>query len=999
MMPTSKDHLRLAFDATPLQPQKSGIGAYTENLIHALAATGELAEIVLLGNRPPHLRHMSGSGIRIHEADDFPLRAIWMQTILPRILSKLQPSICHFPNYLAPLRSPCPRVVTLHDMSLYRYPEYFNWKKRYLSRLLLSKVVRRAEGIITVSDFSRREIVQLLGIPERNVDVVYEAPSPAYRPITERAILEEVRRRYHLPDRFILCVATFEPRKNLGRLLAAFENLSRHNGRLKDTGLVLAGGPGWKNRLLKEQIRRVGSNGRLLNLGYFPEEDLPALYSLAHVVAYPSIYEGFGLPIVEGMACGVPVLTSNRASMKEVAGSAAYLVDPEDVDDIRKGLETILLHPDLARELSERGRERASELSWDKAAGETLEVYRRVLRRGTGFRVRLGPPPTAPAEGSGDKGLAAADPSEFRRSVLRTVIYADLFESPMKVEELHRFLIGHRASLAEVTQCLGRDPWVRERVTCRDGYVTLKGREDLIGRIRQQQAATDGLILQNSSILRFLSRVPFLRMLAFSGGTSHKNSPSCHDIDLFLMTAPGRTWTAYALLILFSRLLGRRKVVCMNYFVDTLHRRLPRSGDLFTGHELLYLKPLTGTRWAQDLVESNRWVYDLFPNAGELSREHLLPEGNSWQRFWEIVPWPVWIPFERLAGSILKKRIERRKRASPGGDVVLEEGVLKLHFADRRAPIVQRFRRRLAEAGVWSPSLDRHLQESRAEDPRAAAWNSVSARYDDDERSNSLLGGLRRKFHATLTEWICPGQRVLDLGCGTGIDAMWLLDRGVRVTAIDISAEMIRILREKASRRGFAEKDPPNPATLTASRPLETHVLSLDDLERFLPEEEGLYDGAVANFGSLNCVQDLPRLCKTLARLIRPGGYVVAAVMNRTCAWETLYHLLRVRPRRAFRRWGEGMKTVNVGGHLIEIWYPSPRSFASCFRSEFDAVDVRPHSLLLPPPYLDRLMRRGPRVHRLLEKWEERVSNWSRGPSLADHFLTVMRRRSTGTEE
>jgi radical SAM superfamily enzyme YgiQ (UPF0313 family)/glycosyltransferase involved in cell wall biosynthesis/SAM-dependent methyltransferase len=983
----------VAFDATALQPHKSGIGTYTENLIGALLETNAIAEILLLSNKTPVLPSVNGNGekIRDHADGKFPVRAVWMQAILPRLLARLRPALCHFPNYLAPLSSPCPRVVTIHDMSLCRYPEMFTWKKRYPSRALLPEVARRAEAVITVSEFSRREILAVLGLPEEKIHLIREAPSPLFHPVTDAVRLAEVRRRHGVPERFVLSVGTREPRKNLLRLLDAFDDLVTKSARLRDVRLVLVGASGWRNEAIRLRVARGVASGRIVDLGYVPEEDLPALYSMAAALAYPSLYEGFGLPILEGMASGVPVLTSNRTATAEVGGPAALLVDPEDTRAIRDGLETLLTNGDLARELSEKGLAHAARFSWEAAAGETIEVYRKVVRAWNGAR---GPSGARGSNGSeGPVGLPAVpvqkpNPASLRRAVLRTVLYADLFDSPIGTAELHRFLIGCETDLPAIESALRDDAVLRSKLSCVGDQIVLRGREPLAEKREREREATKRMLAQNDRVLRLLSGIPFVRMAAFSGGTSHENSPSSNDVDLFLITAAGRTWTAYTLLVVLSRLFRRRREICMNYLVDSKHLALPKKGDLFTAHELLHLKPLLGARWGEALVDANRWAYDLFPNAGPLSIDHLGKESRRLQRFGEFLLAPFAFLLERAASRVFRRRLERHTEASARPDVLLSDGILKLHIDDRRGPIVERFRRRLREAGVSDASIESRLGPSIEPDARAAAWDLAAPSYDAIEAANGLLADLRARFHERMEAWIEPGARVLDLGCGTGIDTLRLAGRGSRVTAIDVSPAMIRVLRGKAA--AVSRSGAPAP---------ETRVLSLDDLGRLLPDREGAFDAAIADFGSLNCVADLPRLSERLGRLVRPGGHVVVAVLNRVSVWEIVYHLLRLRPRDAFRRLGRGARKAKVGAGTVDVFYPSPKKFARAFASSFDVVETRPHALLLPPPYLDRLSRRAPRLLRMLRKAEDRVAGWSGGAALADHFLMVLRRKGESAPE
>jgi glycosyltransferase involved in cell wall biosynthesis len=252
-------------------------------------------------------------------------------------------------------------------------------KSLVLVRTIIRAVARRARAVITVSESARRDILAGLGgagglAPEK-VHVVREAAAPEYRVIDEPAELERVRRKYGLGDPFVLSVGTIEPRKNLGGLLRAFALLRRRGRRER---LVLVGQLGWKYDSLLRQIDELGDGAAVTLLGYVPDQDLPALYNLARAVAFPSFYEGFGLPILEGMACGTPVITSDRSSMAELGAGAALLVDPARPEALADGLSRLLADEALAAELSAAGLARAAEFSWARAADETVRVYERV---------------------------------------------------------------------------------------------------------------------------------------------------------------------------------------------------------------------------------------------------------------------------------------------------------------------------------------------------------------------------------------------------------------------------------------------------------------------------------------------------------------------------------------------------------------------------------------------------------------------------------------------
>ena len=373
----------IGFDATPLEVrQRSGVSRYASELLRALldrerddATTATtpyrytlLSSRTLNGNAPPGVFRQN----QLH----FPNRSVWMQAVLPLELRRMQPSLCHFTNMIAPLVTPCPFVLTLHDLSLLLYAETQPTKSLIAVRPIMARAAHRAAAIIAVSHAIKQEIVTKLGVPAQRVHVIYEAASPAYKPIHDSAQLAAVKQRYQLHAPFVLCVGTIEPRKNLEALLQALVGL-RKLGRSEP--LVLVGGLGWKYEATLRAIEQLGLSDCVRLMGYVPDEDLPAIYTLARVLAFVSRYEGFGLPILESMACGTPVVTSNGSAMAELGAGAALLVDPAQPERIAQALQRVLIDDALHSELRGAGLARASQFSWAKAAAETVAVYEECL--------------------------------------------------------------------------------------------------------------------------------------------------------------------------------------------------------------------------------------------------------------------------------------------------------------------------------------------------------------------------------------------------------------------------------------------------------------------------------------------------------------------------------------------------------------------------------------------------------------------------------------------
>ena len=377
-----RDSMRIGFDGTPLLGQRSGVGYYTSHLLSALVEIQPEWEYLLYSNRP-----LNGLELPLPQAQQVeqryfpPSRWLWMQAILPGTIHNSQPNLCHFTNALAPLWQPVPYVLTIHDASLFVYGNYHPRARHLTMRLTLPLVARRAAAVITVSEHSRNDLIRVLSLQPEKIHVVYEAAADEFRPVEDRQALDALRHKYSLPEKFVLYVGTLEPRKNLLRLVRALKQLREQGWTYH---LVLAGPMGWMMETFDREVHDMGLQDAVHYLGYVPSEDLPALYSLATVFGFPSLYEGFGLPPLEAMACGTPVLTSNRSSLAEICGDAAYLVDPQSEEDITAGLCALLSDEELRRKLRARGLERVARFSWQRAARETSEVYRQVLRNGTG---------------------------------------------------------------------------------------------------------------------------------------------------------------------------------------------------------------------------------------------------------------------------------------------------------------------------------------------------------------------------------------------------------------------------------------------------------------------------------------------------------------------------------------------------------------------------------------------------------------------------------------
>jgi glycosyltransferase involved in cell wall biosynthesis len=370
----------VAFDATPLElPNPSGVGQYVACLLGALRRHPRCPPLALLAARPLPPALLEGTlgqpGPRV------PNRTVWMQAVLPWVLRRLAPRVTHFTNFVSPVVSRQPYVTTIHDMSLYLYPQTQATRHIIAARPFVALSARRAAAVVTVSESAKADIVRVLDLSPDRVRVLSPAASPEFAPIGDPAILERVRARYGLSAPFLLFVGSIEPRKNLSRLFDAFALVRAEH---PDLELVLAGGLGWKYGPILAHRDRLGLASSIRLLGYLNAADLPVLYNLAAVVVLPSLYEGFGLPILEAMASGVPVVTSRTGAMAEVAGDAAILVDPDDAEGIATGIRQALEDTDRRTCLRAKGLRRAATFSWERTADEFIRLYDEVGDRALG---------------------------------------------------------------------------------------------------------------------------------------------------------------------------------------------------------------------------------------------------------------------------------------------------------------------------------------------------------------------------------------------------------------------------------------------------------------------------------------------------------------------------------------------------------------------------------------------------------------------------------------
>ncbi len=377
--------IRLGVDGRELRCDlRTGIGRYLTQTVRAVAQAGW--ECVVYGNRVTRLP-MTLPGV-VLEILGTPWTQWWDQVSLPRRLAEDQVSVFLSPYYKGPLFSPCPTVITIHDLLFIRYPgcrrPWFDKRMTLLAKLYAG----RATAIITDSEYSKRAILSLLHVPAEKVTVIPIAPDPVFRPIasTDAALL-----KYGLVNPYLLYVGNFKPHKNLHRLLHSYATLER--GLRARVPLVLAGMDEEHRPPLLRLAGTLGISDHVKFPGMIDDHDLPALYSGAAALVLPSLVEGFGLPALEAMCCGTPVVASNRAAIPEVVGEAGILFDPEDVPSMARAMTQVLTDAQLRERLRQQGLARAAEFTPERTTDQILGLLKNLCRAGTtaGSRVSAVP--------------------------------------------------------------------------------------------------------------------------------------------------------------------------------------------------------------------------------------------------------------------------------------------------------------------------------------------------------------------------------------------------------------------------------------------------------------------------------------------------------------------------------------------------------------------------------------------------------------------------------
>lgn len=366
--------MRVGIDATSLCRKHTGIEYYTLHLLKNILRIDNNIEYIVFFRKDIHPKLKKFEDKAKFLICPINNQIFCEQIWLPYIIWKEKTNLMHFPAFPPGLLIFKKHLITIFDATIWKYSGTLSWKGRFYMKPLIMLAAKRALKILTISENSKKDIVKFSRSLLNKVENTCIAINEIFKPVKNQMILEEVKKKYNLNSKFILSVCSLEPRKNLVNLLMAYKSLKKSNSKIQHK-LVLVGRKAWGKNLISNKIKELKLENDVIMTGYVPEEDLVCLYNLATMFVFPSIYEGFGLPPLEAMACGTPVVSSNTSSLPEVVGNAALMINPYDDEEIANGINALIKNIKLRKKLRDLGRERVKNFSWENVAKKIINIY------------------------------------------------------------------------------------------------------------------------------------------------------------------------------------------------------------------------------------------------------------------------------------------------------------------------------------------------------------------------------------------------------------------------------------------------------------------------------------------------------------------------------------------------------------------------------------------------------------------------------------------------
>ena len=369
--------MRIAIDITSIPVKKAGVGLYVLKLIDQLQTIDQTNQyLIFIRRRDINNINIRNPNFKLYSVRHFSRvhGIVWEQLVLPFILLRKKVKVLHSPHYTCPfLKLGWKQVITFHDMTYFLFPKRHRFWHVLFFRFIMKRSIHIADAIMADSESTKNDILKYFKLDPEKITTVHLGVSNDYMPQADGRAKESIVQKYQLPSPdYILFVGTLEPRKNIQGLIKAFALIAKAFPKLV---LVVAGQKGWHYEEIFKLVRENNLNDKIIFTGYVAESELPKLFAGAKLFIYPSFYEGFGLPVLEAMACGIPVITSNISSMAEIASGAARLINPDRIEEIANEIQLVLSNDQLSKQLAEKGLARTKMFSWKKMAEQNLLVY------------------------------------------------------------------------------------------------------------------------------------------------------------------------------------------------------------------------------------------------------------------------------------------------------------------------------------------------------------------------------------------------------------------------------------------------------------------------------------------------------------------------------------------------------------------------------------------------------------------------------------------------
>ncbi len=688
------ESVRIGIDATSLPGHYAGAGRYILGLIHGLAA-GKAKKneyVIYCKERDRTLFTDLPENFELSTIPNLsrPRRLAWQMWQLKTQLERDGIDVWHATHYVVPLvKLHIPIVVTVHDLAFFHFPEFYDQRKLYFFRWMIRKALKVADSVVAVSNSTLKDIKKLFP-DSKNCRVIYSGvdrlfftPKNGQTPPTGKA--------------YILSVGTHERRKNLPFLVDLFAQLAQ---RFPDLDLILIGKPENDTPAIRTSIAKHGLQGRVLCPGYVSDQKLLQFYQHAHLICQPAHYEGFGFPVLEALACGIPVLISDRPSLNEIGAHYVFKAPCNRREDWLQSISGLLQNPPGPQQ-REIARNYARQFSWEETGKQMESLFEQVHAERNGKFISA--TPVQLALRATPRVPASFSSLEF--AIIKTLAFAQIFEYPLKSNELFDGLLEYPCGRSQFNAALGQ--LLQFGAIQKTGpYYHLPQKDHLVPIRRQREKQTRGLLKKYRRWLKFVAYFPGVDSVSISGAAAFGNCKKNDDIDLFIITQPKRLWSTYLMLAFILKMFNKRQMICLNYLIAK-NAHEPIRPHLYTAHQIAHLRPFYHAKGLMDYQRQHAWVRNFLPQGGASSPVCIFPArpNSLCKMLKKIIRLPLFDLVEALAFRLYRQRILAKTRNLPNQEsIAVNEEVIKLFTHDHFSTIMDKYQNELEQCMAFFPA-------------------------------------------------------------------------------------------------------------------------------------------------------------------------------------------------------------------------------------------------------------------------------------------------------